>query len=93
MCRALSSSQSAEMAVFWEQLLGGPLIPLLQNYYEDSTLSAQACDILATMSSHSMATIKVRKNNIEYVPLCFKVFTLLAGTIPHAGIEPASWSE
>ena len=61
LCRALSSSQSAEVVEFWEQLLGGPLTSLLQAYSDLGSLSAQACDVLATMSPWAMDTIKVRK--------------------------------
>ena len=59
LCRALSSSPSAELTIFWEQLLGGPLTALLQNYHEQEMLSAKACDILSTMPPQTMSEIKV----------------------------------
>lgn len=61
LCRALSSSPSADVAIFWEQLLGGPLTLVLQNYSEHGVLSSRACDILATMTSQMMAMIKVQR--------------------------------
>lgn len=59
LCRALASSVSADVGVFWEELLGGPLMAVLQDYSERGALSAQAYGVLATMSPHSMATMKV----------------------------------
>lgn len=51
---------SADVGVFWEELLGGPLTAVLQGYLVHEALSAQACGVLATMSPHSMAAMKVR---------------------------------
>lgn len=58
LCRALASSPPPGLPLFWEELLGGPLTAILQDYSDHGTLAAQACDILATMSSQTMATIK-----------------------------------
>ena len=64
LCRALASSTSTDLGVFWEELLGGPLTAVLQDYSEHEALSAQACGVLATMSSHSMATMKASTYNV-----------------------------
>lgn len=63
LCRALASSPSTELTLFFEQLLGGPLTALLQNYHEQGPLASQACDVLSTMQSQTMADLKVRGTN------------------------------
>lgn len=66
LCRALASSPSAELVLFWEQLLGGPLTTLLQNYHEYGPLASQACDVLSTMHSQTMADLKVMKEEQSF---------------------------
>lgn len=78
LCRAISASPSADTAVFWEELLGGPLTSVLQSYAEPGVLSAQACDILATMSPQDMGAIKVELQFVMSVCLYDCLFVCLS---------------
>lgn len=99
LCRALSSSPSADTALLWEELLGGPLTSVLQSYSELGALSAQACDILATMSPQAMEAIKVQYTVVIWscLSVCLLGDCLFVcvhvGTLPNACIDASPGPE
>ena len=81
---------------FWEKLLGGGLAsylsaPAATSSEYNSSLTSQACNVLATMGAQAMAALKVSMYTLQHTHITFAIISFSLDSISNPCSDTSAW--